>query len=229
MNSWPHVQWLTALRLLAGLMLGLGVAGELVAQTAADEGRQLVWEDTFDGPTLDFSKWEIERNAFGGGNHELQIYTERRENVRVDDGKLILEARRDHADILGTRREYSSGRVRTKHRGDWKYGRIDVFAKLPQGQGLWPAIWMLPSGDFSEDFHLFSVDWQEGKIRWFIDNHLVQTQTKWSSTGGEYPAPFDQRFHLLLNLAVGGEFLGPPDDTTAFPARLEVDFVRVYQ
>lgn len=241
--------------------------------------RKLVWEDTFDGDSLDYSKWEIEQNAFGGGNQELQIYTDRSENVRVAEGKLVIEARRDNAVVTGTTREYSSGRLRTKHRGDWRYGRIEVFAKLPKGRGLWPAIWMLPTddkygswassgeidimemrgqtpnvvlgtlhygrpwpdnshsgdeyqlpqGDFSDDFHLFAVDWREGEIRWYIDGKHVQTQTKWHSSGGPFPAPFDQRFHLLLNLAVGGEFLGPPDASTPFPARMEVDFVRVYQ
>jgi beta-glucanase (GH16 family) len=89
--------------------------------------------------------------------------------------------------------------------------------------------YQLPQGDFSDDFHLFAVEWKAGEIRWYIDDKLVQTQTKWHSSGGLFPAPFDQRFHLLLNLAVGGEFLGPPDASTPFPARMEVDFVRVYQ
>lgn len=240
---------------------------------------RLVWQDEFNGEQLDYAKWNIEVNAFGGGNGELQIYTDRSENVRVEDGNLVLEARRDNAGISGTSREFSSGRVRTKNRGDWLYGRIDVRAKLPSGQGIWPAIWMLPtedryggwarsgeidimemrgqepnivlgtlhyggawpdnkysgepftldSGTFADDFHVFSVDWREGKIDWSIDGELVQTQTQWSSAGGDFPAPFDQKFHLLLNLAVGGQFLGPPDATTQFPCRMVIDYVRVYE
>lgn len=243
------------------------------------EELRLVWQDEFNGDKLDYSKWNIEVNAFGGGNGELQIYTDRSENVRVEDGKLILEARKDNAGISGTSREFSSGRVRTKNRGDWLYGRIDVRAKLPSGQGIWPAIWMLPtedryggwalsgeidimemrgqepnivlgtlhyggawpdnkysgkpftldSGTFADDFHVFSVNWREGKIEWLIDGKLVQTQTEWNSAGGDYPAPFNQKFHLLLNLAVGGGFLGPPDETTQFPCRMTIDYVRVYE
>lgn len=241
---------------------------------------KLVWQDEFDGDSLDYSKWECEVNAFGGGNHELQMYTDRRENVRVDDGKLILEARRDQPDIAGTIREYSSGRIRTKHRGDWRYGRFEIAAKLPKGQGIWPAIWMLPTeekyggwaasgeidimeyrgqktnevlgtlhfgsgwpkneqtheppyqlpvGSFADDFHEFALEWEAGVMRWYVDGKLFQTVTKWRSDGGEFPAPFDQRFHLILNVAVGGGFVGAPDGTTEFPQQMLVDYVRVYE
>jgi beta-glucanase (GH16 family) len=255
------------------------VQSAIQAQSPLAPAQKLVWEDTFDGDSLDYSKWEIEQNAFGGGNQELQIYTDRSQNVRVEQGKLVIEAHRDNAAVTGTTRQYSSGRLRTKHRGDWRYGRIEVSAKLPKGRGLWPAIWMLPTddnygswassgeidimemrgqtpnvvlgtlhygsrwpdnshsgdeyqlpaGDFSDGFHLFAIEWKEGEIRWYIDGKHVQTQSEWHSSGGQFPAPFDQRFHLLLNLAVGGKFLGPPDASTPFPARMEVDFVRVSQ
>lgn len=72
---------------------------------------------------------------------------DRKENVRVENGWLIIEARKDSPNIAGTLRDYSSGRVRTKHRGDWKYGRVSVRARLPEGQGIWPAIWMMPTED----------------------------------------------------------------------------------
>jgi beta-glucanase (GH16 family) len=239
---------------------------------------KLVWQDEFNGKTLDYSKWGVEQNAFGGGNEELQIYTDRKENVRVEDGCLVLEARRDNVGVSGTEREYSSGRVRTKHRGDWKYGRIEVRAKLAKGVGIWPAIWMLPTdeqyggwaasgeidivelrgsqpnkvlgtlhygghwpdnkysgeeyvlpeGTFADDFHTFAVDWKEGQIDWIVDDNRYQTQTKWDSVGGEYPAPFDQRFHLLFNLAVGGHFVEKPNDSTVFPQQMRIDYVRVY-
>lgn len=240
---------------------------------------KLVWSDEFDGKSLDYSKWGIEQNAFGGGNQELQIYTDRPKNVRVENGHLIIEAHRDNANVNGTGREYSSGRIRTKHRGDWKYGRIEVRAKMPIGQGVWPAIWMLPtdekyggwaasgeidimeylgqkpnevlgtlhygagwpknaysgdsiklkSGTFNDDFHTFAVDWQEGKIIWLLDGKPWQTQTKWHSENGKFPAPFDQRFHLLLNLSVGGHLAGNPDANTTFPQKFLIDYVRVYQ
>jgi len=73
---------------------------------------KLVWSDEFNGSKLDYSKWGIEENAFGGGNHEQQIYTDRSKNVRVENGSLILEAHKDNAQISGTQRPYSSGRIR---------------------------------------------------------------------------------------------------------------------
>ena len=249
--------------------------------TAQDKGKEwkLVWSDEFDGQTLDYSKWEIEVNAFGGGNHELQIYTDRRENVRVDDGHLVIEARRDNYEIAGTVREYSSGRIRSKHRGDWTYGKFEIRAKLPEGQGVWPAIWMLPteekygtwassgeidimefkgqepnvvwgtlhhgkqwpdnkhtgdtykleSGNFTDDFHTFVLEWEAGVVRWYVDGKLWQTQTKWDSNGGKFPAPFDQQFYLILNLAIGGGFVGNVDASTKFPREFLVDYVRVHQ
>lgn len=254
------------------------ISGFASAQQKDNEWK-LVWSDEFAGPALDYSKWEIEVNAFGGGNNELQIYTDRKENVRVEDGHLVLEAHRDNHGIAGTVREYSSGRIRSKHRGDWKYGKFETRAKLPAGQGVWSAIWMLPTdekygtwassgeidimefkgqepdvvwgtlhygsqwpgnkhtgdtyelnkGNFTDDFHIFTLEWEEGEIRWYVDGKLTQTQTKWESNGGKFPAPFDQEFHMLLNLAIGGGFLGNPDGTTKFPRQMQVDYVRVYQ
>lgn len=240
---------------------------------------KLVWSDEFNGSSLDYSKWGVEVNAFGGGNSEMQIYSDRKENLRVRNGQLIIEARKDGHAESGTKRDYSSGRIRSKNRGDWLYGRIEVRAKLPIGKGIWPAIWMLPTdnaygtwaasgeidimelvgnepnsyhgtlhygdnwpknkhtgkshklaaGTFADAFHVFSIVWKEGEIQWHLDGKLWQTQKQWSSAGGKFPAPFNQRFHLLINLAVGGNWPGAPDAKTQFPAQLLVDYVRVYQ
>lgn len=264
---------------LVGLFFLLLASDPTWAQSANSQFKKLVWSDEFDGPTLDYSKWECEVNAFGGGNNELQLYTDRAENVRVENGHLVLELRRDQAAISGTVREYSSGRVRTKHRGDWKYGRIEVRAKLPQGHGVWPAIWMLPTderyggwarsgeidilelkgqepnlaygtlhygaawpnnqhsgetyrlttGSFADDFHTFAIEWTEGKMIWMIDGMAYQTQTKWNTDAGSFPAPFNERFHLILNVAIGGGFVGNPDGTAQFPQSMLIDYVRVYQ
>jgi len=250
-----------------------------IATFADDPDWRIVWRDEFDDKTLDYSKWEAEVNAFGGGNNEQQLYTDRAENVRVEDGKLVLEARKDRPNVQGTIREYSSGRVRSKHRGDWKYGRFEVRAKLPQGKGLWPAIWMLPTdekygtwaasgeidimemighepdkvlgtlhygavwpdnkhsgktftlpkGTFADAFHTFAIEWEAGEIRWYVDDTLYQTQNRWSTTADDFPAPFDQEFHMILNVAVGGNLVGAPGAETAFPQAMLVDFVRVYQ
>ncbi len=106
-------------------------------------GWRLVWSDEFDHRGLpDSSKWGYDVGGHGWGNKELQYYTERRkENARVEDGHLIIEARRDNSGG----HEYTSARLVSKGKGDWTYGRFEVSAKLPSGRGTWPAIWMLPS------------------------------------------------------------------------------------
>ena len=245
----------------------------------AVRAEQPIWADEFDGDTLDYSKWECEVNAFGGGNNELQMYTDSKKNVRVESGLLILEAIKERVGISGTERDYSSARIRSKNRGDWKYGRVEVRAKLPRGQGIWPAIWMLPtdekyggwalsgeidimefrgqnisevlgtihyggkwpnnkftsetyklkSGNFVDDFHLYQFEWRKDHMTWSVDGKNYSTIKDWSSDGSAFPAPFDQRFHLLLNLAVGGQFLGNPDATTQFPQQFQVDYVRVFE
>ena len=128
--------------------LVLGAAIVLVAALPLHAGRdgsqepawRPVWSDEFDTPGLpDPAKWSYDVGGHGWGNRELQFYTEsRRENARVEDGRLIIEARRE--DWEG--RPYTSARLNSK--ASWTYGRIDVRAKLPRGRGTWPAIWMLP-------------------------------------------------------------------------------------
>ena len=124
------------------VLLGLGV---VVGGQRRDTPRwQLVWADEFNYDGLpDSKKWGYDVGGHGWGNKELQYYTERRkENARVENGKLIIEARRDSWEG----HEYTSARLVTKNKGDWKYGRFEVKAKLPSGRGTWPAIWMLPTG-----------------------------------------------------------------------------------
>jgi beta-glucanase (GH16 family) len=210
----------------------------------------------------------------GWGNNELQYYRE--ENVTVADGQLIITAKREN--IGG--KQYTSGRIRTLDNGDWTYARIEFRAKMPVGQGLWAAVWMLPteehyggwaaSGEidimeylghessvvhgtlhyggqwpnnqykgtsyttggssFHPEFHEFALEWEEGVFRWFVDGELYQTQSSgWYSSSGSFPAPFDRDFHLLINLAVGGNWPGDPDGTTQFPQELVLDYIRVYQ
>lgn len=258
----------------------LGTVGFIGALHAAETpGWKLVWSDEFNGKELDFTKWSVEENGHGGGNGELQFYVDRPENVRLENGNLVLEARKDSYSSAGVVKDYSSGRIRTKRHASWTYGRFEVRAKLPTGRGIWPAIWMLPekeayggwaasgeidimelvghepakahgtlhygaswpknvhtgepftlkSGIFADDFHVFALEWEKGVFRWYVDGELYQTQTKWSTTGGEFPAPFDQPFHLVLNVAVGGGWPGPPDAATVFPQRMTVDYVRVFQ
>ncbi|BDI60950.1 family 16 glycosylhydrolase [Qipengyuania nanhaisediminis] len=137
---------------------GIGDVEPLIAPLAAADW-QLVWADEFEGDTLDRSKWVPEQSCWGGGNNERQCYTDRPENIAVEDGKLVLRARREtltgpdrppeiaaDPNPLVTR-QFTSGKVRTRGLHAWKYGRIEARAKVPAGQGMWPAIWMMPADD----------------------------------------------------------------------------------
>ncbi|MDA0684224.1 MAG: glycoside hydrolase family 16 protein [Bacteroidetes bacterium] len=269
------------------LLLALALAGcDSSSDTAEEEtpidappGWSLVWNDEFNGSSIDATKWNHEVNANGGGNNELQYYTARKKNSFVENGHLVIEAHEERfTDVEGTR-DYTSARMTTRGRGDWTYGRFEIRARLPKGQGIWPAIWMmptaseyggwaasgeidimeiigsqpdllhgtlhfggthpnnqssgasyqLPAGSLSSDFHTYAVEWQEGEIRWYIDDVLYSTKTEWNSANGPYPAPFDKDFFIILNVAVGGNWPGSPNASTLFPQRMEVDFVRVYE
>ncbi|RMI13371.1 MAG: glycoside hydrolase family 16 protein [Calditrichaeota bacterium] len=277
-----------ALPLLFGLTLGPACTkqGQEVEERPSSPipeipGWQLVWHDEFEGDRIDPTRWEHEVNARGGGNNELQYYTARRENAYVQNGRLVIRALKERYTGPEGTREYTSARLRTKHKGDWRYGRFDIRARLPRGKGLWPAIWMLPTdnvyggwaasgeidimelvgdrpnqvfgtlhyggeypnnrhsgatftlplseGTFNDAFHLFTLEWDTTEFRWYVDGFLYQTQNSWYTDNAPYPAPFDQRFHLILNVAVGGNLPGNPDASTEFPQVMEVDYVRVYQ
>lgn len=127
----------------------------------ADEWR-LVWTDAFDAATIDATRWSFDTDCWGGGNAERQCYTASTRNAAVKDGKLIITARRERAtgaalpeaqrsaaaDPRATvTRAFTSARLTTRGKASWRYGRIEVRARLPQGQGTWPAIWMLPEDD----------------------------------------------------------------------------------
>ena len=106
----------------------------------------LVWSDEFSGDSLDYSKWGKEENNYGGGNNEAQYYSTNSKYVFVEDGNLHISVYRDeHTSVDGKTSAYTSGRIRTLQRGDWTYGRFEVRAKVPGGEGIWPAIWMLPT------------------------------------------------------------------------------------
>ena len=207
------------------------------------------------------------------GNNELQYY--QAENATVAGGVLTLTAKEES--VAG--HDYTSARMRSLGKGDWTYGRIEMRAKMPIGQGLWPAFWMFPSdsvyggwaasgeidivesigsqpyrifgtihygapwpqnrfsstrydlnsGTFHDGFHVFALEWELGEIRWYVDGLRFARRSSWFSTGGPFPAPFNADFHLLLNLAVGGNLPGSPDLSTIFPQEFVIDYVRVYQ
>ena len=209
-----------------------------------------------------------------------------------------MAARAEPIDWVGTDTSvtktlpYTSARLRTLDKGDFKYGRIEVNAKIPAGQGVWPAIWMLPTewkyGDWAasgeidimeainlgttdttaifgtlhygavqpgnrytgtsyefedsdptEQFHTYAIEWGATEIRWFVDDvhYATQRASGWYAQTKDDEGnlknlqtgePFDEAFHLLLNVAIGGAWPGSPDDTTQLPVEMEVDFVRVY-
>ncbi|MDD6826313.1 MAG: family 16 glycosylhydrolase [Oscillospiraceae bacterium] len=246
------------------------------------EGYSLLWNDEFSGKELDRTIWTYDPHEPGWTNSELQEYTTSEENVFTRDGKLVLKA-------IKTKDEngnayYTSGKIKGQNLKDFMYGKVVARAKVPEGKGLWPAIWMMPTDEqhygqwpkcgeidimevlghqtdtaygtvhygephgeqqgtyvlegsdtFSSDFHEFSVEWEPGEMRWYIDGNLYHTVNDWfSAVDGEddkpYPAPFDQTFFVQLNLAVGGTWPGNPDATTDFEkAEFLIDYVRVYQ
>jgi beta-glucanase (GH16 family) len=110
-------------------------------------GWVLAWHDEFEGAELNRENWTFDTGAGGWGNQEWEAYTDRPENVRVENGMLVIEAREEPELIKG--RNYSSGRIKTQGLQSWQYGRIEARIKIPYGQGLWPAFWML-GDDFSK-------------------------------------------------------------------------------
>jgi len=119
---------------------------------------KLVWQDEFNGNSLDLSKWQYEVDCNGGGNNELQCYTNHASNVQVRDGSLFVTARPENYNG----KQYTSGRVNTKAAASWKYGKFEIRAKLPKGDYLWPALWLLPRDSFTEDGLLLekSISWK---------------------------------------------------------------------
>ena len=239
--------------------------------------KTLVWSDEFDYTGLpDPSKWsyDTDGNSGGWGNNEKQYYTSGRlQNSEVKGGFLSINAIKE--DYQGFK--YTSARLITKSKGDWLYGRIEVKAKLPDGRGMWPAIWMLPTdwayGDWPKsgeidimenvgydpyvivasghtesyyhvigtqksnkmtvadcytNFHVYALEWEASEFRVYVDDALYFT---FKNEGTGYKVwPFDKRFHLLLNVAVGGNWGGSQGiDDTIFPRSMIVDYVRVYK
>lgn len=250
-------------------------------ETPQLSGYNLLWSDEFDGDTLNEENWNRELRDPGWTNNELQEYTASDDNIFVRDGKLVLKAIKTEKD---GKEYYTSGKVNSQNKRDFMYGKVVVSAKVPEGQGLWPAIWMMPQDEqfygqwpkcgeidimevlgnqvdtaygtlhygephaeqqgtvvltdgstFASEFHEYSVEWEPGEFRYYIDGEHYLTINDWfTAVNGEdekpYPAPFNQPFFVQMNLAVGGNWPGNPDETTDFDnAEFEIDYVRVYQ
>lgn len=238
-----------------------------------------VWADEFDGNALDTSKWEImvgdgcSYGICGWGNSELQSY--QGDNLTVANGQLTITAKKQRVQS----KNYTSGRIRTANMpngGQWTHGRFEARIKLPDGAGMWPAFWMLPtdpaegwpmSGEidivestgqhdmfalgtihygqawpnnewtqgkilkqpdlWSDGFHEYAVEWKQGEIRWYVDDTLYAVKTPSDMSNPAYWTFDNYQYHLLLNLAVGGNMGGTVDDSQ-LPQTMEVDYVRVY-
>lgn len=261
-------------------------------EVLAEEMWTLVWNDEFDGTGsrldtngVDLAKWAYQQGTGSDygldswGNNELQFY--KKENVKVEGGSLLVEAK---PESFGGK-TYTSGRLWTSPTFGKAYGKFEARIKLPAGQGLWPAFWLMPrdseyggwassgeidimeargrlpgtvdgtihygkgapnnkatgshyvfpEGEDFTDFHTYSLEWEPGELRWYVDGNLYQTINDWHSWGAgqpdkyAFPAPFDKEFYIIMNLAVGGNYDGGRlPDPNAFPATMEVDYVRVY-
>jgi beta-glucanase (GH16 family) len=125
--------------LVKGCLSGLIALLALTSAGAQSlNGWSLIWSDEFNGSSLDGSKWQLENNE---GDHGMSAYTSRPQNLSVSDGCLVLQAQKENY----SGKPYTSTQVSSRGKGFWKYGRFDIRAKLPYGQGMWPAIWMMPN------------------------------------------------------------------------------------
>lgn len=244
------------------------------------EDWKLVWEDNFN--KIDPDKWTFEIGSpdWNGdgkpdrwGNNELQYYTA--DNASIKDGKLVITAKEEQVNDMNTTFDYTSSRMITKDKFEVQYGRMEIRAKMPIGQGIWPAIWMLGNdidtnpwpacgeidimeylghqpatvhgtvhgpvsggagvgsgytlkeGTFHEDFHTFAIEWDPDEIEFYVDDTLYHVANKYEI--GENDWVFDHPHFFILNLAVGGNWPGYPDETTEFPQTMEVDYIKVYE
>lgn len=278
----PTRRWLAG-----GTVLALGLTSLLAVNARAEpeprdvEPTEVVFIDDFDGAAgspVDGSKWQLDPGD-NASNAELQYYTEGTENVQLDgEGHLVItateEGASDYQCYYGTC-EYTSGRLNTASTFSAEYGRVEASIQLPQGQGIWPAFWMLgsdfpgvpwpdsgeidimemvghepgtvhgtvhgpgysggegignsytlPNGEiFADGFHTFAIDWAPDSIVWSVDGQVFQELTPADIGGNAWV--FNKPFFMILNVAVGGHWPGPPDDTTQFPQRMLVDYVSV--
>jgi beta-glucanase (GH16 family) len=252
--------------------------------TRAQTHTMLAWSDEFNGAAgaaVDGAKWGFDTGGGGWGNNELEYYTNSTANAATDGaGNLVITAQTSTLRKLRCwygQCQYTSARLLTKGKFQQTYGRFEARIRVPYGQGLWPAFWMLganistvnwpncgeidimenigrepatvhgtihgpgysgangigapyslATGAFSDNYHVYAVEWDPNQIRWYVDGNLYQTRTPADLPAGTTWV-FDHPFFLIMNVAVGGYWPGNPDATTVFPQRMYVDYVRVYQ
>ncbi|WP_418262697.1 family 16 glycosylhydrolase [Flavobacterium faecale] len=235
---------------------------------------QLVMADEFDingAPNSAIWNYNIGRGDNGWGNGELQYYTDRPENVTVQNGVLIITAKKESYQGAS----YTSARLLTKGKFDQAYGRFEARIRVPYGQGIWPAFWLLGANSdtvawpqcgeidimefrgqeptkilgtvhgpgysagnsisksysllndrFDTGFHVYGIEWGPNYINFYVDDVLYNQITP-KDVPGEWV--YDHPFYIIINLAVGGNFVGAPNSETVFPQVMLIDYVRVYK
>ncbi len=245
---------------------------------------KVVFRDEFNqtaNAPVDSSKWTAEIGGRGWGNEELQYYTNDLANAYHDgQGSLVIKALKLtpplSLECWYGQCKYTSARLITKGKFDQKYGRFEARIKIPRGQGMWSAFWMLgndidtvgwancgeidimenigrePSTvhgtihgpgysgtggigapfrlpadrKFADDFHVYAVEWTKNMIAFYVDGKLSKTITPKDLPAGKKWV-YEHPFFMILNLAIGGNWGGAPDETTVFPQTMLVDYVRV--
>jgi beta-glucanase (GH16 family) len=213
----------------------------------------IAWSDEFNGrrgTRPDPRKWSFE-TGYGWGDRELQSYTRRPANASLDGrGHLAITARRErYTGADGRTARYTSARINSRKRFEFAYGRVEARIRVPRGRGLLPAFWALgrdldgvgwpAAGEIdvmealrgaaeplASGFHVYGMSWSPGRIAFRLDGEVYAVQRRSDVPAGAIWG-FDRPFFLLLNLAVGPRWLGAPDATTRWPARMLVDWVRV--
>jgi beta-glucanase (GH16 family) len=261
-----------------GLSLNTFLSCDLDETQTVTNFNNLVAEDNFDvdgAPNPDIWSFEIgdgtAQGIPGWGNNELQFYTDREENVKVENGLLLITARQEQFNGAG----YTSARLITKGKLETQFGRVEARIRLPYGQGMWPAFWMLGDDNngteiwpnigeidimenrgqeptkivgsvhgpgysggnavskdyelendrFDTGFHVFGIEWGPNYVNYYVDDVLYNQITP-KDVPGEWV--FNRPFYIILNLAVGGDFVGSPNAQTVFPQTMLVDYVRIY-
>ena len=250
--------------------------GNCLYQESFVDGYELFWNDEFNQDSLNMNFWNIEKWSEGAFNEESQRYVNSRENITIINGKLYIRAKKD-LPFDPNNPSYSSGRINTKGKVELQYGYWEIRAKLPQGIGTWPAIWMLNSkidsvgwpycgeidimehvgfdpskvffsihnanlyGDvhgtsqqgvyesntLETSFHNYAIEWGDSFIRGYIDGILYFDYRKNSTSFNDWP--YDNKFFLILNLAIGGAWGGIQGiDNSIFPASFIIEYVRLY-
>lgn len=266
-----------SLMLVYCALLPVGFTNQVKAQSWT-----LVWADEFNevANTPPYSaKWGFNTGGGGWGNNELQTYTDNIRNAYQDgEGNLVVKVLKESfTGTDGITRNYTSARLLTKGKFEQRYGKFEARVKVPFGQGIWPAFWMLGNDidgkgwpecgeidimeivgrqpavnhgslhgpgysgaspltniytlpdnqNFTDNFHIFAVEWEPGEIRFYVDGNLYSTKTTADVPAGRRWV-FEHPFFMILNVAVGGNFPGNPDNSTTFPQEMKVDYVRVY-